>query len=225
MPNIKFSALENRIKSRYPKFSYKFKDEDSLMQRIGKVLFFNKGFLTVSTTTLGPTVYFPKREWFEANPDNYFETLCHEYVHVVDDAKHPIWFKLKYAFPQILAAPAALFVLLLPILIPLMIFSIISPWWLLTLLTALFLAPIPSTGRTQAELRGYGMSVKVRVWEGIFNDSYFERYAEAFTGSGYYYMCPRKDYIIDKLKQYAESDDCLNDDTPAYRDVYNIIKK
>lgn len=229
MSNVKFSALENRIKTRYPSFSYKFKDQDSFMKRLGKAMFFNKGFMSVYTTTLGSTVYFPNKADFDADPDNYFETLCHEYVHVADDAKHPVLFKLKYLFPQILAAPAVLFVLLLPILIPLMIFSIISPWWLLTLLTAAFLAPISSPGRTQAELRGYGMSIKVRMWEGFNTDDvikYFnERYVPAFTESGYYYMCRNKDYVEKELDKYIVSDDCLKDENPAYQDVYNLVKK
>lgn len=224
MPNIKFAALENRIKSRYPKFNYKFKDEDPKMKFLGKLMFFNKSFLTGYTTTIGQTVYFPSKKKFEISPDDYFETLCHEYVHIADDAAHPILFKLKYAFPQILAFPAVLLVLLLPLLIPLMVFSLVSPWWLLTLLMAVFLAPIPSPGRTEAELRGYGMSVKVRMWEGIFGDSYYNRCLNYFTSSSYYYMCRNEEFILNKLKQFGTTDDCLNDDTPVYRDVYNLVK-
>ncbi|MFA5048766.1 MAG: hypothetical protein WC516_07105 [Patescibacteria group bacterium] len=226
MSNVMFAALENRIKARYPGFSYKFKDEESFMQRIGKAMFFNKDFMTSYTNTFGQTVYFPNRANFDKNPDNYFETLCHEYVHIADDAAHPILFKLKYALPQILALPAVLFILLSPIFIFLMAFSIISSLWLLTLLSVVFLAPIPSPGRTQAELRGYGMSIKIRMWANI-NDvtPYLNRYLPAFVGSGYYYMCPFKRYVAKELDKYFKTDDCINDKNPAYKDVYNLVQK
>lgn len=215
--------LENIILARAPGFNIKFKDESKLMRFIGKVMFFNKRFMYY-TTTIGKTVYFPDRKSFEFNPESYFETLSHEYVHVLDDIKHPILFKLKYAFPQFLAFPAFLFIILSPILIPLMVLSIISPLWLLMLASALFLLPIPSPGRTKAEIRGYGMSIKVRVWNNYYSPDYLERLVEHFISPDYYYMCPFKDYVIKELNKFVEGDGCLNDELPCYRDVYNIIK-
>lgn len=224
MYKSKYFGLADIVKAKYPKFQYKFKDQDGFMKLLGKIMFFNKDFMKVYTTTIGQTVYFPQKSQFDDCPDAFFETLCHEYVHIADDAKHPILFKLKYLFPQILAFPAILFILLSPVFITLMALSLMSPLWLLTLLSAVFLAPIPSPGRTQAELRGYGMSIKISQWEKYFTPVFFNFCVEAFTGSGYWYMCRNKDYITQELKKYVDTDDCLNDENPAYRDVYNFIK-
>lgn len=215
MSDMLFTQLTDKIKSRFPNFIYKFKDESNLMKLISKIMFFNKNFMNY-TTTFGATVYFPKRSTFEKNPDYWFETLCHEYVHVADDAKHPIWFKLKYALPQILSIP----ILFFPIIVVLS--YLFSPLWLLLLISSMFLAPIPSPGRTQAELRGYGMNVKLENWLGRTTNLNY--YVEAFITSAYYFMCPFKNYVTKELEKY-KTDDCLNDPNPAYKDVYTLIKR
>lgn len=222
MSNIRFSKLENTIKEKYPKFKIKFKNESALMKTIGNLMFFNKSFMTNYTTTIGQTVYFSDRAKFETNPDAYFETLAHEYVHVFDYAKHPVLFTLKYLFPQLLALPSLLFIAFSVILIPLMIFSIISLWWMLLLCPLIFLAPIPSPGRTEAELRGFGMSLKVRKWENIFSESAFNFYTDAFTTSAYYFMCPNRAHVISELRKYVDTDECLKEE--CFQDVYNIVK-
>ena len=66
---------------------------------------FNEGFSEHYTTTLGSTVYFPSKADVEKNYDNYAEVLAHEGVHVFDDARQKLWFKLSYSLNQSLVLP------------------------------------------------------------------------------------------------------------------------
>lgn len=208
-----FDALVNVIKRRVPDFQIKFKDESPFMKFLGKLLFFNKGFMTTYTTTIGKTVYFPERAKFEANRGRYFKTLCHEYVHVMDYVQRPVRFILGYMFPQVLA------------LLSLgAIFAFISPWFWLFLLALLFAAPIPSPGRAESEIRGYGMSCKVRVWKGeVLDANYLKWCADAFTTSAYYFMWPFRKNVEKRLREYIDTDVCISDRNPAYIDVYHVV--
>jgi hypothetical protein len=187
------------------------------MKFVGKIMFFNKGFMTDYITTIGKTVYFPSKAKFEADPGAYFYTLAHEYVHVADYAARPTTFIIGYLFPQILASLSLLSLL-----------AFFSPYFLLFLLTLIFVAPIPAPYRAWAEIRGYAMSCKVRLWDGWSEETVRNRlelkYANAFTTSAYYFMWPFKNYVIRKLTEKVSSDSCLSDSNPACVDVYNIIK-
>ena len=213
----RFYDLEKIIKERVPGFKIKFKDESTLMKVVGKVLFFNKSFMTSYTTTIGKTVYFPSRVKFEKNPGAYFYTLAHEYVHVMDYVAHPVRFTLGYAFPQFLAAFSLLSLL-----------AFINPYFLLFLFALAFAAPIPAPYRTWAELRGYGMSLLVRSWDGWASEevaNMVNRYADAFTTSAYYFMCPFRTYVLNKLLDWLLSGEThLSDVNPAFMDVYALIK-
>lgn len=225
---ILLTALENRIKEHASGFEIKFKNESALMKIIGKILSpFNKTFMTSFKTTIGQKVYWPTRELYEANPSQSFNTLAHEFVHIMDYKLKPIRFTLGYLFPQILAAPGVLFTLLLPVWLPLMILSILSPWWLLFLVSLVFLAPIPSPGRKKAEVRGYGMSCLVRFWRfGSVLDREFNHYVGAFTGPAYYFMWPFKRSIEKQLKPYcSENASVFNDPNSAYKVVYNLLEE
>ena len=207
----KFFILEGIIKRRVPDFKIKYKDEDKLMLTLSKILFFNKRFFTDFTTTIGKTVYFPSREKVRKNTGNYFSTLCHEYVHVLDYVQNPFLFVIKYLFPQLLI-----------ILALLAFFAFINPLYLLFLIALAFAAPIPAPGRTWAELRGYGMSLKVKQWKGKKNIK-ADDYIEQFTSANYYFMCPFSNYVKKKLQMYLDSDECLKDKNPAYMEVYNLV--
>jgi hypothetical protein len=185
----------------------KFKDESLYMKFLGKILFFNKDFMTKYVSVIAKDVYFPSRIKFEKDRGKYFETLCHEYVHILDYISHPVRFILGYLFPQILSLIA--------------VFAIFNPWFLLALL---FLAPFPAPWRAKSELRGKGMNCKVKVWSGkTVNDYYLNKYADAFTTSAYYFMWPFKKQVIKKLKKYIDNDECLSDYNSAYVDVHKII--
>jgi len=215
----KYYELEALIKERVPGFKVKFKDQSTFMKIIGKIMFFNKRFMTDFTTTLGKTVYFPSRAKFDRDPGAYFYTLAHEYVHVMDYVARPFIFFAGYAFPQILSL-FSLFAF----------FAFLNPYFLLFLIALLFAAPIPAPFRTWVELRGYGMNCKVRLWDGWSEKSVQNEigwYTKAFTTSAYYFMCPFKTYITKKLMNWAKpsNDECLSYKNPAYIDVHNILTK
>jgi hypothetical protein len=202
------------MKERVPSSEIKYKNESSLMKLLGKVLFFNKTFMTQYTTTKGTKVYFPNRKDVEAHPERYFNTLAHEYVHVWDANNAPIGFPIIYLLPQLLA------ILSLGAFL-----AFINTWFLLFLIFLVFLAPIPSPGRAWAELRGYGMSCKVRKWKhGHVSKDYLDSRVETFAGSAYYFMWPFKSHVRRTLQKYIDTDECLNDKNPAYRDVYELVK-
>lgn len=221
--------LEAEIKKHAPKFQLKFKDESTFMKLLSKVLFFNKSFFTNYITTIGNTVYFPNKEDYYDNPSQSFGTLAHEFVHIMDYNRSPFSFVFNYLSPQILALPSLIFLLLIPVWLPLMILSILSPWLLLFLVFLVFLAPFPSYGRKELEIRGYGMSCRVRVWRyGNISPYSFERYVENFISSAYYYMYPFEKTIIKQLEPYTYKNNpsfLRTDPNPAWKVVEDIIKR
>jgi len=88
------------------------------------------------------------------------------------------------------------------------------------------LAPWPAIFRKKAEMRGFGMSAKVRAWLwGSVPEDILKRYAEQFTSSAYYFMWPFKNSVDKELAVWANPNvSCLNDSNPAFKDVYDIIK-
>jgi hypothetical protein len=71
------------------KYKIVAKEDSTLMKIIGKLLFFNKGFMTNYVTTLGSTIYAPGGEISDI-------TLQHELVHVKDWKRWNILFSLSY---------------------------------------------------------------------------------------------------------------------------------
>src|SRR4051812_38491740 len=102
--------------SNIPEFKVAFKSESLLMKIIGKILFFNKSFMTSYTTTLGHTIYFTDRKYVKAHPVSTKVVLVHEMVHIKDNVNEGLLFPIGYALPQLLA------VLALPL-------WLIAPWW------------------------------------------------------------------------------------------------
>jgi len=205
--------LEENIKTNIPGFNVKFKDESTFMKVLGKIMFFNKDFMTKYITTIGTTVYFPTRKSYEENPVSTFFTLAHEYVHAWDYIQDKVGFILKFLFPQILAK-FAIFTIL----------AFFSPWFLLFLLPLLFLAPIPSPPRKNIEMRGYGMTLKVWKWYYKMDTEFMKELAAklsvAFTSSAYYYMYPYKEKVIKELETWITVE--CPDELP-YKEVYKII--
>lgn len=155
-----------------PGFKISYKTDSSLMNFLGKILFFNPEFMTRYTTVLGKTIYFPNLTSIEENPKGKLVTVAHEYQHVKDssDLSFPV-FALAYLSPQILA--------------PFMLFFCFFYWWLGLLLFVLFLAPLPSYGRMLIEKRGYVMTLFAS------NEIYLERGLDHKT---------RKELLLGKIK-------------------------
>ncbi len=115
--------LEVELRKTVPDFQVKFKDESWLQKVIGVLIYpINPQYMTLFTTTFGSTIYFPTRVSFSENPESTLGTLSHEFVHISDSKKDPL-FRLKYIFPQAFA------------LVPLILYGLLA-WshaWLLAL--------------------------------------------------------------------------------------------
>lgn len=215
-----FDALVARISETIPGFQIRYKTESRSQRILGVLIWiFNRTYMTRFTTTLYPHVYFPTRDFVTSNPQRAWEILAHEYVHLFDNKRKPLHFRFMYLFPQILGllafgAFAAFF----------------TPWALLFLVALVALAPWPAPGRTDAELRGYLMSVAVQYWptRPQIPDEMREWVVSNFTGWAYYKMCPNKlkvRAILDRMILRLESDDIfLDDGAEPYIHVFDLLK-
>jgi hypothetical protein len=96
--------FEDVVRAEIPGFRIAFKNETWHQKALGLILRpFNPKYMESYTTTLSPVVYFPSREFYEGDPASSFAILAHEYVHLVDTKRHPVWFRLSYLLPQLLA--------------------------------------------------------------------------------------------------------------------------
>ena len=193
----KIYTLLNAMKSSHPDVQIKFKDESKFMKILKKVMFFNKNFPRY-TTTIGSNIYFTSREEFQYRekyaPKGLFGTIAHEYVHMWDD-KQSRWFKLKYLFPQILTIFSLLALL-----------SFISPLFIVFLAFLIFAYPFHSEGRTEAELRGYTMSLLVdRLIDNVKPEDNIRlsHIVSNFNTGAYYYMCKDVHYVRSELIRRA----------------------
>lgn len=104
-------------------------------------------------TTLGRTIWFKSKKWYETNQNTTTRVVLHELVHVFDWVKAPVSFVLRYTLPQATAIFA----------IPLIVLAVLSrsPYAVAGAILALSaLAPWPSYGRALIEKRAY----TVEVW-------------------------------------------------------------
>jgi hypothetical protein len=173
--------LEKHIRSKIPDFEIKDKKKSPLMEVLGWLLFFNKRFLDNYVTTIYPKVYVPEVPYKPYNHLHAIGVLAHEYVHLSDRKKLGWLFNFIYLSPQILAVIGLLG-------------FFISPWYFIFLL---FILPMPSPGRTWAEVRGYRMSMAIQYWLNpeIKMELLIDRYVYQFTSSSYYWMMPFKDLV------------------------------
>lgn len=158
---------------------------------------FNKDIDDKFITVLFGTVWVPEN-FMNSNEMNVLEVMAHETVHEADRNRlGTLLFTILYLSPQILALGALL--------------ALFAIWftnsWLWALLALLFLAPIPSLGRTYIELRGYRMNVLfMRKVDKVAEESlspYLEYMAQNFTSGNYYFMMPIKKLVISKLRKDA----------------------
>ena len=185
-----------------------------MMRLVHKVLFFNHGFMTQYTTTVGETIYFPSQKFVKTYPISSCVVLLHELVHLHDQRRlgKPV-FTLSYLFPQILVP------------ICLLLFMLVT-WKIMLPLTILCMAPIPAIFRMHWEKRAYlssfyilevlGRRMKfnphLRTQENIF--------LKYFHGPSYYYMWPFHD--IDKRFDKAR-ESAVAGERPFEDPVFNML--
>lgn len=197
----KLEELKAEIKKNIPEFNLYIKERSKLMRFIGKILFFNKSFMTRFTTTLYPNVYMPREDW--ENPWSCLPLLSHEYCHLISAKKKGSFlFSFLYGAPQILAPLALLSLLAIPF----------SNWWLLNLSWLVLAGPLPAYFRMKEELEAYTMTLMVdmilfinhepskEVLTKIEEDDIVFIASNFYTGA-YYFMWPFKKNIINKVKK------------------------
>ena len=185
---LKLANIMSAIEYEFPDFKIVEKQDSKLMRILGKVLFFNKDFMTRYITVIGNTVYVPSKQWVKDKPYAALEVFCHEWVHMKDNRDLGPMFKILYLTPQIFAGCA--------------LFSLWSGN-LLWLLCLIFLLPMPSAARAELEMRGYTVSMAVRWWV-LEQEPDYEKISKYFTSSAYYWMYPMKEAVIEDLKENFE---------------------
>lgn len=172
-----FNELVEKAKTYFPELQIKYKDQDTLMQVLGKIMFFNPKFMTSYVTTLGDTVYFPSEQFVQDNPVAVSGVFIHECTHMYDEKRvsKPL-FSLGYLFPQILS-----------LLVWLLVFFV--SWKILLLLSVVFLLPWPAPFRAHFEKRAY--FVQMYVDNKLYGTDTMESgttYASWFRNGNYYWM-------------------------------------
>jgi hypothetical protein len=195
---MSFQDLVQASQKYFPDLQIKYKTESTLMQWLGKLLFFNKSFMTSYTTTVGSTVYFPSQPFVKVRPISAAIILLHELVHVKDAKKIS-----KPLFGFLYLSPQSLVLLLIPLLL-------VS--WKIALPFLLLAAPIPSFFRMYFEKRAYFASLYVMnaLGKRLNFDPMLDKqkvYFEGqFKGSYYYFMWPfgnldkEFDQAVEKIK-------------------------
>lgn len=146
----------------------------------GALMFiWQRKFLTGYNTIIGKTVYIVDTTIEEKNWDSIYTTLRHEFIHMLQDDKYGIGFKLGYLFPQVLVIFS--------------IFALLAIWfsnyWLVSLAFLGALAPWPAPFRCKWEMEGYTASLLARHERGDRLDvRHIDWVVKQFVTSAYYFM-------------------------------------
>ena len=184
MDNLKKTRknVEDFILEDIPNFEIRSKKDSWFMRTVGKLMFFNKRFMTGYITTWYPHVYVPSLPW-KRNNIAAIPVLAHEWVHLHDRKRMGLLFNLLYASPQCFA--------------PLALFGFWNPWFFLFFLCFL---PIPSPGRAWAEFRGYRMTIATYYWMSGYKID-IKWVVEQFVGPSYYFMWPFRGWLMRKFQK------------------------
>lgn len=212
---MSFQELTTAAQAFFPDLKIKYKDQSPFMKLLGKLLFFNKSFMTSFTTTIGSTVYFPSENFVKLRPISSEIVLLHELVHVSDAKKLN---KLLFGF-----------LYLLPLtLIPLALLLFLFSWKIALPLLLLSAAPLPAYFRMHFEKRAYLVSLyctqqlAVRKQFTINLEKSAAGYLDNFKDSSYYFMWPFKN--LDK--EFADAVVKVQAGQKPYEDpVFEMIDK
>lgn len=180
---MSFDSLVSSAKENFPDLQIKYKDQSTFMKILGKLLFFNKDFMSSYITTIGSTVYFPTESSVKARPVSSSIVLLHELIHINDAKKiSKFLFGFLYLFPQILVL----------LFLPLLLLS----WKIFLPLLIIAALPIPAYFRMYFEKRAYIVSMyslyklskklNFSVDLNMSKRGYLEQFKERY----YYYMWP-----------------------------------
>ena len=150
-----------------------------LIYYVSLMFIWQKRFMKGYNTTIGQTVYVIDRTIDEKRWEGLYRTMRHEFIHMLQDEKEGIWFKLGYLFPQVLGLFS--------------IFALLAIWfsnfWLLSLVFLGALAPWPAPFRAMWELEGYTQSLlaEFEATNRIRQDR-VDWVVKQFVTSAYYFM-------------------------------------
>lgn len=95
-------SFEIELRRVVPALQVKFKEESRLQRLLGVLIYpLNPKYMRGCVTTFGNTIYFSSRADYTKDPDNTFSKMAHEFVHIMDSKRDPL-FKVKRLFPQVL---------------------------------------------------------------------------------------------------------------------------
>jgi hypothetical protein len=144
------TAMADHLSKKHP-FRIAYKNESGFMKFLGKLMFFNPGFMEKYITTIGNTVYFPSADYVAIHSAALRSVLAHEFYHIWDAQRTgSLLWHILWLMPQALAPLALLAVL-----------ALIWPWMLWFLLALALLLPWPAYWRMKYERGGYIMSLFV----------------------------------------------------------------
>jgi len=192
------------------------KEDSKFMKFLAIILFFNRGFMTRYTTTIGKTVYMPGNR-VTVGGTAIIPILAHEAHHIWDSTRPwvSLFYAIGYLMPQILTVFSLLALLAIWY----------SNWWLISLACLLFILPIPAPIRMWVERRGYLMTLACRLWMWNNADKSLSNVLSQFTGWGYYKMWPFRRSLENWFKYQME---CIKQNkfpTPVYSTVLEFLKK
>ncbi len=180
---MSFQNLVIAAQKYFPSLQIKFKDQSGFMKFLSVLLFFNKGFMTDYTTTIGSTVYFPNESFTQSHTTSASIILMHELVHIHDEQK---WSRFLFSFLYL--TPQILLLLCLPLLL--------VNWYIALPLLLLFASPLPSWFRMYFEKRAYLTSLyvlnalsKKQGFPALLSTQE-DIWLKQFKSSSYYFMWP-----------------------------------
>jgi hypothetical protein len=92
-------ALWRDIRATVPGAQLRFKDQSAVQRGVGRVVgvLGNRRYTTGFVTVLGRTVWWPDQAAYARVPERTARILLHEWVHLSDWARQPLWFPVSYA--------------------------------------------------------------------------------------------------------------------------------
>jgi len=215
----RFDELCHVLKQTIPGFEIRYKADSfpwkDLPDKIARIdLFWDED----AATTVGSTIWFPRREYVEKSPRAAFYTLAHEAVHAFDFAKAKVGFGIGYLSPQVFA--------LVFIVAAIIVGACGSLFWILPAVLALVaVAPLPSPWRADAEARAYAMGFAIDHWTGREEEDRRGYVIGAMTSFLYWKMVWGRHRAARRIDRYVSriAGDRILSVSPAYRLVKEIV--
>ena len=150
-----------------------------LLYYVSFMFIWQRRFLEGYNTVIGKTVYITDITIDTKNWDKLYLTMRHEFIHMLQDDKYGLLFKVAYLFPQLVGIFSILALLAIWF----------SNFWLLSLVALAALAPWPAPFRAKWELEGYTQSL-LAMHEGgeVLGEHHLEWVVKQFVTAKYYFM-------------------------------------